>query len=74
MSYTKIAKIFADSEALSGQTVSVGGWVMEQLNRVPVKGDSFHVQHLEVTVSEVSAHRAKSITVKQCDSTLECAQ
>ena len=47
---------------------------MEQLNRVPVKGDSFHVQHLEVTVSEVSAHRAKSITVKQCDSTLECAQ
>ena len=27
MSYTKIAKIFADSEALSGQTVSVGGWV-----------------------------------------------
>ena len=27
MSYTKIAKIFADSEALSGQTISVGGWV-----------------------------------------------
>ena len=59
---------------LESDSVSVGGWVMEQLNRVPVKGDSFHVQHLEVTVSEVSAHRAKSITVKQCDSTLECAQ
>ena len=27
MSYTKIATIFADSEALSGQTVTVGGWV-----------------------------------------------
>ena len=27
MSYTKIAAIYADSEALSGQTVSVGGWV-----------------------------------------------
>ena len=27
MSYTKIAKIFADSETLSGQTVTVGGWV-----------------------------------------------
>ena len=26
MSYTKIAAIFADSEALSGQTVTVGGW------------------------------------------------
>ena len=59
---------------LESDSVSVGGWVMEQLNRVPVKGDSFHVQHLEVTVSEVSAHRAKSITVKQCDSITECAQ
>ena len=27
MSYTKIAAVFADSEALSGQTVTVGGWV-----------------------------------------------
>ena len=26
MSYTKIAAIYADSEALSGQTVTVGGW------------------------------------------------
>ena len=59
---------------LESDSVSVGGWVMEQLNRVPVKGDSFHVQHLEVTVSEVSAYRAKSITVKQCDSITECAQ
>ena len=42
--------------------------------KIERSGDSFHVQHLAVTVSEVSAHRAKSITVKQCDSTLECAQ
>ncbi|MCI8813591.1 MAG: asparagine--tRNA ligase, partial [Oscillibacter sp.] len=27
MSYTKIAAVFADREALSGQTVTVGGWV-----------------------------------------------
>ena len=27
MSYTKIAAIYADSETLSGQTVTVGGWV-----------------------------------------------
>ena len=26
MSYTKIAAIYADSETLSGQTVTVGGW------------------------------------------------
>ena len=59
---------------LRSDSVSVGGWVMEQLNRVPVKGESFHVQHLEITVSELSAYRVSSITVKQCDSILECAQ
>ena len=26
MSYTKIAAIYADSQALSGQSVTVGGW------------------------------------------------
>lgn len=55
-------------------SVSVGGWVMEQLNRVPVKGDSFHVQHLEITFSELSAHRVSSITVKQCDAASESTQ
>lgn len=59
---------------LESDSVSVGGWVMEQLNRVPVKGESFHVQHLEITVSELSAYRVSSIIIKQCDSILECAQ
>ena len=74
MSYTKIAKIFADSEALSGQTVSVGGWVMEQLNRVPIKGDSFTAQNLEITVSDLSAYRVSFITVRQCNVCLTCEQ
>ena len=52
---------------LESDSVSVGGWVMEQLNRVPTQGESFHVQHLEITVSELSAHRVASITVKPCD-------
>ena len=59
---------------LESDSVSVGGWVMEQLNRVPTKGDSFAVQNLEITVSELSAYRVSSITVKQCDPILECAQ
>lgn len=33
---------------LESDSISVGGWVMEQLNRVPVKGESFHVQHLKL--------------------------
>ena len=59
---------------LESDSVSVGGWVMEQLNRVPSKGDSFAVQNLEITVSELSAYRVSSITVKQYDPILECAQ
>lgn len=59
---------------LESDSVSVGGWVMEQLNRVPGKGDSFAVQNLEITVSELSAYRVSFITVKQCDPILECAQ
>ena len=49
---------------LESDSVSVGGWVMEQLNRVPVKGDSFAVQNLEITVSELSAYRVSFLTVR----------
>ena len=59
---------------LESDGVSVGGWVMEQLNRVPVKGDSFAVQNLEITVSGLSAYRVSSVTVRQCGVCLACAQ
>ncbi len=42
---------------LESDSVSVGGWVMERLNRVPAKGDSFAVQNLEITVSDLSTYR-----------------
>lgn len=56
---------------LESDSISVGGWVMEQLNRVPVKDESFHVQHLKITVSELNVHRVSFITVKQCDMVLD---
>ena len=59
---------------LDSDSVSVGGWVMEQLNRVPIKGDSFTAQDLEITVSELSAYRVSSVTVRQCGVCLTCAQ
>lgn len=52
---------------LESDSVSVGGWVMEQLNHVPVRGESFSACHLEITVSEVSAYRVSFITVRQCE-------
>ena len=59
---------------LESDSISVGGWVMEQLNRVPTKGDSFVVQNLEITVSELSAYRVSFLTVRQCDLCLDCEQ
>ena len=59
---------------LESDSVSVGGWVMEQLNRVPIKGDSFAVQNLEITVSDLSAYRVSFITVRQCGVCLTCEQ
>lgn len=52
---------------LESDSISVGGWVMEQLNHVPVQGESFSACHLEITVSEVSAYRVSFITVRQCE-------
>ena len=72
MSFDDFAEYFglkSDSDM-----ASVSGWVMEQLNKVPVKGESFTTKHLEITVSELDAHRVSSITVKQLDeSPANCA-
>ena len=59
--------------SLESDSVFVGGWVMECLNKVPVKGESFIVGHLEITVSGLNAYRVSSITVRQCDEMPECA-
>ena len=59
--------------SLESDSVFVGGWVMECLNTVPVKGESFTVGHLEITVSGLNAYRVSSITVRQCDEMPECA-
>ena len=51
---------------LESDSISVGGWVMEQLNHVPVRDESFSACHLKITVSEVSACRVSFITVRPC--------
>lgn len=59
---------------LASDCVLVGGWIMERLNRVPVKGDAFTDGDLEITVSELNAHRASRITVRQRGAVPECAR
>ncbi len=53
---------FFDIETES-DSVSLGGWVMEQLDRIPVKGDSFEFENLSITVTETDSHRVSYVKV-----------
>lgn len=45
------------------ESVTVSGWVMEELNRIPREGDSFDYQNLHVVVTKTDQHRVLEITV-----------
>lgn len=44
-------------------TAGVGGWVMEQLGKMPEVGDRFSFENLNITVTETEGNRAVAITV-----------
>ena len=44
-------------------SVSLGGWVMDQMECIPDEGDSFQYENLTVTVSKTDDHRVESVTV-----------
>ena len=46
------------------ESVSVGGWVTEVLDRIPEVGETFQYDNLEITVTSVQAHRIESVRVK----------
>ena len=52
-------------------SVSVGGWVAEQIGNIPDINDTFTYENLMVTVTEVDSHRAATIKVEKHDLTEE---
>ncbi len=46
------------------ESVSVGGWIMEQIGCIPRQGDQFHYDRLNITVDVVNAHRVETVTVR----------
>lgn len=48
-------------------SVSVGGWVAEQIGNIPDVNDSFTFENLTVTVTETDSHRAAKIKVEKLD-------
>lgn len=46
-------------------SVSVGGWVAEQIGNIPDVNDSFTFENLVVTVTEIDSHRVSTIKVEK---------
>ena len=44
-------------------SISLGGWIMEQMGRIPGEGDCLHYENLTVTVSKTDEHRVEFVTV-----------
>ena len=44
---------------------TVGGWVSEQLGRIPQAGDTFQYQGIDVRVAEVNRNRVASVVAKR---------
>lgn len=45
------------------ESISFGGWIMEQLGKIPEENDSFSFENLRITVTETDSHRAETATV-----------
>lgn len=45
------------------EMVSLGGWVAEQLGRIPEVGDKFQYGNLEISVTAVESHRAERVNI-----------
>ena len=48
---------------IKSESVSLGGWVMEQLGGIPEVGENFTYENLHITVTELDAHRVSYVTV-----------
>ena len=50
---------------------TLGGWVAEQLGRIPVQGDTFLWEELKVTVTKTDGRRVLEVEVRKLDEAVE---
>ncbi len=46
------------------ESVSLGGWIMDEMQRIPEKGDQFTYENLTITATEIDDHRIEWVTVE----------
>lgn len=56
---------FFDIEIEDAESVSLGGWIMEQLNKAPEEGDTFEYANIKVSVAETDGQRIVRADVLQ---------
>lgn len=54
---------FFELENDETDSVSVGGWVTEQLDKLPEDGDKFVFENLDITILETESHRVNKLIV-----------
>lgn len=56
---------FSDFFDIEDETdsVSVGGWAMEKINKMPENGDKFEFENLNITITETEPHRITQLLV-----------
>ena len=47
--------------------VSLGGWIMERMEKVPAAGESFEYGGMSITVEEISNNRIQKVRVVQLE-------
>lgn len=53
---------FFDLE-IESDNITINGWIMEQLDKIPACGDQFSFENLDITVTETDYHRVSAIEV-----------
>ena len=43
---------------------TLGGWITEKYERIPVQGESFQFENLKITIDDVKKHRVKKVKVE----------
>ncbi len=48
---------------IESDSITINGWIMEQLDKIPACGDKFSFENLDITVTETDYHRVSTIEV-----------
>ncbi len=54
---------FFDLPEVETDSVSLGGWVVEMLGKIPEGGEQFDFENISVTVTEIDSHRVTYVSV-----------